>query len=362
MNHANRSRLILVVVCVLVPLFGPASILAQEPAPITELLIGDPAPPLPPDGWIRGGAITAWKPGTIYVIDFWATWCLPCIQEMPQFQALADEFPDGDLVVIGAETRRQPGTPTPQSVLARHEGLDYPIVTDDHDVILNTWILPSGTSGMPVRAIVDGQGRVAYVGEIKPQFDHALEQVRAGAWDLEAARVQDISRRQTQSFMEEAIAAHRAGDFERALSLLDDLIASDPESNLAYRGFQYEILAADLGDVERASELARRVIEEEGCDNAFVLFVMAYRILDTNGRLSGGPINIDLSLSAAERASELTSHQDIDTEMILARALNESGDRLRARAVVEQASSWATEAQMEQLERLLESIEGASSE
>jgi len=46
---------------------------------------------------------------TTYVINFWATWCKPCIQELPHFDHLSKEFPDRKLevVLVSLDFKRQ---------------------------------------------------------------------------------------------------------------------------------------------------------------------------------------------------------------------------------------------------------------
>lgn len=37
------------------------------------------------------------KDGKIYVVNFWATWCAPCVKEMPYFEKLSQEYKDKDV-------------------------------------------------------------------------------------------------------------------------------------------------------------------------------------------------------------------------------------------------------------------------
>lgn len=40
------------------------------------------------------------KDGKIYVVNFWATWCAPCVKEMPYFEKLSQEYKDKDVEVL----------------------------------------------------------------------------------------------------------------------------------------------------------------------------------------------------------------------------------------------------------------------
>ncbi|QEM11745.1 TlpA family protein disulfide reductase [Mucilaginibacter rubeus] len=53
--------------------------------------------------WIKGGPVTSFDPNKIYIIELWATWCVPCIQAMPHLNQLAEKFKDKDIVFIAQD-------------------------------------------------------------------------------------------------------------------------------------------------------------------------------------------------------------------------------------------------------------------
>ena len=75
----------------------------SDKAPPTEatpvLAAGSPAPPLTVDAWVKGDAVKAFEPGKVYVVEFWATWCGPCVRNIPNLNALQKQYPE--LTVIG---------------------------------------------------------------------------------------------------------------------------------------------------------------------------------------------------------------------------------------------------------------------
>src|SRR5262245_341024 len=66
----------------------------------SHLKIGDLAPALHPMAWIKGEPITHYDRGRICVVEFWATWCPPCIEAMPGLTALQAKYRN-KLTVVG---------------------------------------------------------------------------------------------------------------------------------------------------------------------------------------------------------------------------------------------------------------------
>ncbi|HEY2721584.1 MAG TPA: TlpA disulfide reductase family protein [Chitinophagaceae bacterium] len=62
----------------------------NDPSPL--LNVGDPAPPLHIRSWVKGNPVQTFEKGKVYVIEFWATWCIPCCAAMPHLSALAHEY------------------------------------------------------------------------------------------------------------------------------------------------------------------------------------------------------------------------------------------------------------------------------
>src|SRR4051812_31324782 len=73
---------------------------AQDKPPVT-LKPGDPAPPLRVSKWLKGGPIPKLEKGKVYVMEFWATWCGPCVAGMPHVTKLQKKYADRGVVVIG---------------------------------------------------------------------------------------------------------------------------------------------------------------------------------------------------------------------------------------------------------------------
>ena len=63
--------------------------------------------------------------GKVVVVNFWATWCIPCLEEMPMFQAYSEEYPQ--FVMLGIDQAESKSKAEP---LISKMGITYPILLD----------------------------------------------------------------------------------------------------------------------------------------------------------------------------------------------------------------------------------------
>ena len=66
---------------------------------------------------LSGEEIRAWQPGHIYVVDFWATWCPPCIKGLRHLQELHQELADQNVHIVAAAIWPNPGSEPPEKLL-----------------------------------------------------------------------------------------------------------------------------------------------------------------------------------------------------------------------------------------------------
>ena len=71
------------------------------------LNLGDPAPPLTVSSWVKGDKVEKFEPGKMYVVEFWATWCGPCLESIPHLTELAHKYKDKGVRFIGVDIWEQ---------------------------------------------------------------------------------------------------------------------------------------------------------------------------------------------------------------------------------------------------------------
>ena len=93
--------------------------------------------------------------GKVVLLNFWATWCAPCREEIPWFVDFEEEFKDRDFAVLGVSMDER-GWDVVKPYIDRHN-INYPVVLGDAGV--NT--LYGGADALPVTFMIDRNGRVA---------------------------------------------------------------------------------------------------------------------------------------------------------------------------------------------------------
>jgi thiol-disulfide isomerase/thioredoxin len=95
--------------------------------------------------------------GKVVLINFWATWCLPCRVEMPLLQSMSERLREAGLVVVGLSVDHGPDESV-RSFL-RQRGVTYPVAVVGTDVERAF----GGVRGYPTSILIDRNGVIRYV-------------------------------------------------------------------------------------------------------------------------------------------------------------------------------------------------------
>ena len=93
--------------------------------------------------------------GKVVLVDFWATWCQPCKQEMPGYQKLLDRHGPQGFVVVGLKFDTMTDTEDPLK-FAKKIGVRYPLAVATDDLKQKF----GGIEGLPTTMLFDRDGRL----------------------------------------------------------------------------------------------------------------------------------------------------------------------------------------------------------
>lgn len=266
---------------------------------LPELLVGSKAPKLQIAEWVKGDSVRGFERGETYIVEFWATWCGPCVRAFPHISELQEEHAD-DLTVIGVniwdrkQDRETRDFTEPMGefieridtfVDKQGDKMGYTVAIEESGKMAESWMRAAGRNGIPSAFIVDGEGKIAWAGH-PMMIDEPLKQVIAGEHDLAEAKAGQIAELEssfwfphTMELLADESTAERG--YQTAYALLRSPFANDPNllNALAWRVLTDEKIA--VRDHKAAIALASVACEKTGWEDASVIDTLARGYFDS---------------------------------------------------------------------------------
>jgi thiol-disulfide isomerase/thioredoxin len=136
-------------------------------------LEGKPMPALDLADWTNGQVKPADMKGKVVIVDFYATWCGPCMAAIPHNNELLKKYKDKGLVIVGVCTSNRGQDKMEQTVKAR--GMEYPTARDPQLKSQKAWEVQY----YPTYAIVDRKGIVRIIGLQPPHVEEVVKKLLA---------------------------------------------------------------------------------------------------------------------------------------------------------------------------------------
>lgn len=116
-----------------------------------------------PDPQGEAQRLSQWK-GKIVVVNFWASWCVPCREEMPELSELHQRYQSNDVVVLGISTDEL----EKMQAFSKEVPVKYPLLAGDYDAIKLSELLGNDKGVLPYTLIVGKDGSIVktYFGRV----------------------------------------------------------------------------------------------------------------------------------------------------------------------------------------------------
>jgi thiol-disulfide isomerase/thioredoxin len=296
----------------------------DQKAQVKKLAVGDKAPAIKVEKFIKGEPVKEFEKGKVYVVEFWATWCRPCIAAFPHLSELQKEYKDKGVTFIGTniwERGYSESTIATVADFVKNQGdkMAYTVAYDGGTKFMEeNWMNAAGIRGIPAAFVVNKEGKIAWIGNPHDKdFDSVIAKVAAGSLDA----IETIDPRALNS---EIMGAIKAKDFAKV------------------------------------TEIGNRVLNGPGKDNPEALNVVAWTTVDPASGLDKKDMDLDLAMKAAERANELTKGKSGEILDTLARVYFIKGDIAKAIELQTKAVELApSEKLKEELSKVLDEYKNA---
>ena len=331
----------------------PPAAQPAAPAPAaSELKPGDVAPPLQIAHWAKGDAVKSFEKGKVYVVEFWATWCAPCIQNIPKLTALQAKHKDAGLVVIGVSSSDQRGIEDVRPFVEKQgDRMNYTVAVDDAFKTGNAYMQATGQRGIPVAYVVDKAGKLAWFGHPANNMETVVEQVLKGEFD--PAKYVDPQQKLAELDAKLRRAA-TDNNLEAADKVFAELKTLRPELASQFDVSRFVFIYTNVKDKPKAIAFGEELLKGPLGSESMGMVPLAFTVIN-----DAAPSVEELRFArrVMDKSVELTKRNDPRALSILGDVYRKAGDYAQAVKLNEEALSKSTDQGMtKSLELKLEMV------
>ena len=112
--------------------------------------------------WVKGEPADVTDGEHIYVVEFWATWCGPCLQSIPHLTELQKKYKDQGVLFIGVTAEK--AEVVEQFVAEQGDKMDYIVALDKNNATNKDYMTAHGQRGIPCAFLIDKEGYIVWIG------------------------------------------------------------------------------------------------------------------------------------------------------------------------------------------------------
>ncbi|MFC1758276.1 TlpA disulfide reductase family protein [Planctomycetota bacterium] len=200
-----------------------------------QLTIGSDAPDLDIEHWVQDGEgkfkpVTTFEKGKVYVVEFWATWCPPCVASMPHLAELQTKYADQGVQIVSISDEPldtvtaflEKNVPESEKTFAELTRV-YCLTTDPDGSSQASYMAAAEQRGIPTSFIVGKDAHIEWIGH-PMKMDEPLASVVADKWDRAGFLAKFAKKKEIEITLSKITATAGKGDFESAISKIDELL------------------------------------------------------------------------------------------------------------------------------------------
>ena len=305
-----------------------------------SLTIGSVAPELNVEHWVQDGEgkfkpITKFENDKVYVVEFWATWCGPCISSMPHIVEMQKTYADKGVQIVSIsdedletvegflekEVKNRKAKKNESTGEADREADDeaqddkpityreltksYCLTTDPDKSSSIDYMQAAGQNGIPCAFIVGKDQKIEWIGH-PMSMDDVLAAVVEDKWDRAAFAEQMKKDEARQQLLAEITSSVRRGKIAKALTKIESVLETNEEPELAMQLKMMRIQLM-LQDKDSADKLGTVVPEalKDFADRTELVNMIAWTVYE---KTEAGDIDdkalVRVCREAAQKAAE----------------------------------------------------------
>ena len=292
------------------------------------LTIGSDAPAIDVEHWVQDGKgkfkpVTEFAKGKVYVVEFWATWCGPCIMSMPHIVELQNKYAakgvqvvsisDEDLATVEKFLERDVQSAKNEEKKSEDKKSEdkpqtykdltsaYCLTTDPDRSVHTAYMEAAVQGGIPTAFIVGKDQKIEWIGH-PMSMDEPLSEIVAGTWDRQKFADEFKPRQELDQLVSKIGAAMNKGDTKGALALIEEALGKAKQPEIKDRLSLYR-LQIQLNDKDSQEQLPA-IIEEAYkayADDARLINMIAMTVAQKTER---GLLNSEAALKSTRAAIE----------------------------------------------------------
>lgn len=330
--------------CRVIPICLSAAIASAAVVTAPALSFAQPAPPLQLTHWLKGEPVPAFEKGKVYLVEFWATWCVPCVANIPKLTQLQNEHSDAGLIVIGVTSFERAGLESCRAFVdAQGKAMAYRVGYDATGEVARLYMDAIGQRGIPYAFVIDRDSRLVWHGLPSNNLDAVVRQTLDGTFNPATYLDPQAKLAELDSKLRHAEATR---DLELAASIINEFKALRPELSGRYDADLLLLTYRVKPDRAQVEQLADRLMQGPLWNDAANLGAIAYTFAGAPGASNNAAWETPIAQRAVERALVLTNRSDVQILSFAARVACNTHQHARACALYEEALALATTQQL----------------
>lgn len=259
----------------------------------TTLTIGSKAPSIDIEHWVSDGKgkykqIKEFEEGKVYVVEFWATWCGPCIAAMPHISELQTKHAEKGLQIISVSDEKlatvekflaRPVTKSGDGQTFGDLTSNYCLTTDPDGSVSKDYMEAAAQSGIPTAFVVGKKGLIEWIGH-PMEIDEPIEAVLSDKWDRAKFAADFKAVQEFEIVMQKVGAKFQARDMDGANEILESFIKETKSEKAKAQASVMRLQVLVMGENKKAGaavvEYAKTTKDGEALNNiAWNIFQMS---------------------------------------------------------------------------------------